>query len=626
MSVPVRLRAALLTLAACLGLLTALSALAAPAHAAGTPDLTGAINSPTILHGERVPVSIRATNPSGQPYGYNVSFRVVLPAGVSYAGGAPTAPTTIAGPGAGETTLIFRNVADISPNATQALDFEATYDTSRYDVGSRFTITAQAFANDNPRWVPRFDGAGLPIGPAADSYTGSTAVLNGVTTINAIDIEKDEPSWEGEILRGVHDHQTTYTLTVRNNGIRRTDGITVVDYLPAGLEFLGCTANPDNTTNAPTNPGTRVEYPGAGPIVVGAVSDCPTPSRVETVNVDPDGAGPLPTAVYTRVTWSLGTLAATTTTRISYRAAIPIRENTMTWSGGAAPALTGAQAVNLDNNNGPETRDEQELTNYATAGGDYNGTLAVRDEDWLTRTAEDWVVHKESDTPDLVQGALTTWTLTFQTSEYRSVRDAVVTDTVPSGLCPVGPVNYTTRNSGDDSECNSIGVNPTQPYTSVTENADGTFTVRWDKSTFPQLAQTDVSQTFTVRFPTITRTRYQLNFNGTTPILTRDAITNRVSTDADQIVRCLAPGTPDCTTVGPEINHDAGYGTGLSIPDASQADEQAARPEIESASPSPAPTADWRRTSRRSRPTTRATASAGCCTSRSRRASTPTRR
>ncbi len=584
MSVPMRLRAALLTLAACLGLLTLLT-LPGAARAAGSPDLTGEINSPTVLHGERVPVSISTTNPSGGAYGYNVSFRVVLPAGVSYSAGAPVAPTTVAGPGAGETTLIFRNVNDISQNATESLDFEVVYDTSRYDVGDRFTIQAQAFANDNARWIPRFDAAGLPIGPAADSYTGYTAVLNGVTTINAIDIEKDEPSWEGEILRGVHDHQTTYTLTVRNNGIRRTDGVTVVDYLPAGLEFLGCAANPDNTTNAPTNTGTRVEYPGAGAIVVGAVSDCVAPSRVETVNVDPDGAGPLPSAVYTRVEWSLGTFPSTTTRRISYRAAIPIRENTMTWSGGSAPAITGAQAVNLDNNNGPETRDEQQLTNYATAAGQYNGTVAVRDEDWLTRTAEDWVVHKETDTPDLVQGGLTTWTLTFQTSEYRSVRDAVVRDTVPSGLCPVGPVNYTTGNSSsptdNDDECRSIGVNPTQPYSSrPVENADGTFTVTWDKSTFPQLAQTDVNQTFTVRFPTITRTRYQSNFNGTTPILTRDTVVNRVTTDADQIVRCIAPGTPDCTTVGPEINHDAGYGTGVSIPDASEASELAARPAI----------------------------------------------
>ncbi|HST41705.1 MAG TPA: hypothetical protein VLK58_19455 [Conexibacter sp.] len=551
------------------------------AHADGTPNITGTINSPTILHGETVPISIEVRNPAGQPYGYNLSFRVVLPRGVTYSGGAAQAPTSIAGPAAGETTLIFTNVADLSPNAFNTLAFDVDYDPAVYDVGDRFEISAQAFLNDQPRYIPRFDGNGLPVGPSATSYTGYTPVLRSVTTINAIEIEKDEPSWEGEIMRGVHDHQTVYTVTVRNNGIRPTNGVRVVDYVPAGLEFLGCGGpGADNTRNAPTNLGSAEEYPGKGPIVVPALAPCDVPTVVETVNIDPDGAGPLPRAVYTRVEWTIGTLASRGRYELRYRAAIPIRENTMTWTG-ATPARTGAQGTNLDNNSGPETRDEQELTNYATASGSYDGTLAVSDETWLTRTAEDWVVHKEGSDPALVQGAETIWTLTFQTSEYRSVRDAVVTDTLPSGLCPIGPVNYTTQNDAPDSQCDPVGGRaPTMPYTSVTENADGTFTITWDQGDFPQLAQTDVSQTFTLRFPTVTRTHYQRNFLPTTPILTRDEVENRVTTDADAIVRCLAPGTPDCTTPGPEINHDAGYGTGTSLPDASQAGQLAARPSI----------------------------------------------
>ncbi|MDW5597736.1 hypothetical protein VSS74_25515 [Conexibacter stalactiti] len=580
MLVRLRLRALILTLAATFGLLS-LTTFVTSAHADGTPNITGTINSPTILHGETVPVSFEVRNPAGQPYGYNLSFRVVLPAGVTYSGGAAQAPTTVAGPGVGETTLIFSNVADLSPNASNTLAFDVDYDVALYDVGSRFEISAQAFLNDQPRYIPRFDGAGLPVGPSATSYTGYTPVLRGVTTINAIEIEKDEPSWEGEIMRGVHDHQTVYTVTVRNNGIRPTNGVRVVDYVPAGLEFLGCGGpGSDNTRNAPTNPGSAEEYPGKGPIVVPALAPCDVPTVVDTVNVDPDGAGPLPRAVYTRVEWTIGMLASRSSYELRYRAAIPIRENTMTWSG-ATPARTGAQGTNLDNNNGPETRDEQELTNYATASGSYNGTLAVSDETWLTRTAEDWVVHKEGSDPALVQGALTIWTLTFQTSEYRSVRNGVVTDTLPSGLCPIGVRNFTTQNDAPDAQCDPIaGQNPTMPYTSVTENADGTFTITWDQGDFPQLAQTNVSQTFTLRFPTVTRTHYQRNFLPTTPILTRDTVENRVTTDADSIVRCLAPGTPDCTTPGPEINHDAGYGTGTSLPDASQASQLAARPDI----------------------------------------------
>ncbi|MBB4663764.1 DUF11 domain-containing protein [Conexibacter arvalis] len=571
MHASVRFRA----LAATLGLLLSLAGLltlGAPAHAAGTPNLSATIDSTRVLHGETVPVRFTVSNPAGQPYGYNLSYRVVLPEGVTYRGGGPVAPTQIAGPGRGETTLIFRNVSDLSRNATNVLAFEVDYDPGVYDVGDRFDVTAEAFANSDPRHVPRFDGGGAPVGPAADSYTGWTAPLTGTTTINAIEVEKDEPSWEGEILRGVHDHQTVYTVTVRNNEIRPTTGVDLVDYLPAGLEFLGCGgAGVDNSS--------AEEYPGAGEIDVESLAGCVAPLTVETVDVDPDGAGPLPRAVYTKVTWDAGTLAPGAERRFRYRAAIPIRENTMDW-GGAAPAIDGAQAVNLDNNNGPETRDEQELTNYATASGDYDGRVSVTDGFHLTRTAEDWVVHKEGSTDQLAQGGLTTWTLTFETSEYRSVRDATVTDTVPNGLCPLGAINHTTENSADDDECDPVpGELPTAPYTDVTENSDGTFTVTWDADDFPELAQTGVSDRFTLRFTTRTRANWQRDFEPTTPILTRDTIENRVRTEGVAVVRCIDP--TNCDPSGTEIVHDDGYGTGTTLPDESSAGQVAERPVIE---------------------------------------------
>jgi uncharacterized repeat protein (TIGR01451 family)/fimbrial isopeptide formation D2 family protein len=570
------------TLAILLAIAGMLGIAAAQAQAAGTPNLTATIDSPEILHGGAVPVRFTVRNPAGQPYGYNLSYRVVLPAGVTYRSGGPAAPTQIAGPGVGETTLIFRNVSDLSPNATSELNLTLAYDTSRYDVGGRIVVRAEAFINGDPRYVPRFDAAGQPVGPSADSYTGWTGPLTGTTEINAIEVEKDEPSWEGEILRGVHDQQTVYTVTVRNNGIRATNGVRLVDYLPAGLEFLGCGGpGADNTTNAPTNPGSAEEYPGKGPIVVPALAGCTAPASVETVNLDPDGAGPLPTAVYTRVTWDVGTLAATSEQRFLYRAAVPIRENTTTWPG-ATPATTGAQATNLDNNSGPETRDEQELTNYAVASGRYDGTLTVDDDFHLTRTAEDWVVHKEGSSRELAQGSITEWTLTFETSEYRSIRDATVTDTVPNGLCPLGAINHTTQNGPDDAECDPVGgQTPTAPYTNVAERADGTYEVTWDADDFPALAHTDVNARFTLRFPTRTRANWQRDFDPTTPILTRDTVENRVTTSGTAIVRCLPTGAPDCDPTGPEIDHDGAYGTGTIVPDASEAGQEAASPTIE---------------------------------------------
>ena len=91
--------------------------------------------------------------------------------------------------------------------------------------------------------------------PVADPDVG-VATDSASTLITALELEKDEPSPEGEILRGVHDHKTVYTLTLRNNEVHPTSGITLEDWLPAGLEYL---ALRDRRQHAPG----PVEYPGA---------------------------------------------------------------------------------------------------------------------------------------------------------------------------------------------------------------------------------------------------------------------------------------------------------------------------------------------------------------------------
>src|SRR5918997_2418105 len=112
--------------------------------------------------------------------------------------------------------------------------------------------------------------------------------------------------------------------------------------------------------------------PGAGVIAVPALVGCTAPLSVATVTVDPDGpVGPLPNGVYTRVTWSVGTLAAGGSRDFTYRAAVPMRANTMTFSGGLPTAASLGQATNLDNNSGPEVTDETALRNYATVAGSY---------------------------------------------------------------------------------------------------------------------------------------------------------------------------------------------------------------------------------------------------------------
>ncbi len=528
------------------------------ANAAGTPDLQLGSSSNSPLYGQTGSASSSAALGNGQPKGYNLSFRAVLPAGITYTGGAAFPPQVINDkPSTGETTLIFQNVSDLVANSQQGIALNLEHDQSIYEVGDTYTVAWEAFVNTDPRFVPKFDSNGAVI---PGTFTGS-ASSSSTSTIKAIKISKSEPSREGEILRGVHDNQTIYTLTLENNAVNPTAATTIDDYLPAGLEFLGCEGTPDSTTDAPTNPGSTQEYPGSGPIVVQPVSDCFAPVLVETVELDPDLAGPMPFGIYTHVQWDTGTLAPSQVLTYKYRAAVPLAENTLDWTGSEPTPASGEQAANLDNNSGPEVTDEQDLTNYAAGNGTYtgrNGALAVSSDVMLSRTAEDLVVYKSNDSGTLGQGNITQWELKFRTGEYRYSDDIVVTDTLPSGLCPLGPVNYTTGNDPSDSECDPTGDLPSVDYKSVTENADGTFTIVWDKTKLAKLGHTDVNDEFIITFPTKTRMDYQSNFLPTTPILAKDSVSNKVELTGDAFSRCVAPGTPDCSTTGPRIWSDAG--------------------------------------------------------------------
>jgi uncharacterized repeat protein (TIGR01451 family)/fimbrial isopeptide formation D2 family protein len=562
---------------AALGAIVALGVAATPASAALTLDKSA---PPRVLLGNESTVTLRATNDGTGPYGYNLSFRDVLPAGVSYVPGSAKFgdieidPTVIANaPAAGQTTLIFENVSDISVNASQSVTYRVAHQTSgsgALAIGDAYVNTATAYANQQPRIVPAFTATGAPVA-SATGMTSSTAQAS--TEVAAIKIEKSEPNSEGEIMRGVHDHQTVYTLRVTNNGINPTTGITVDDYLPAGLEFLGC-GTEDNTTSAGTNLGSDEEYDGAGAIDAPGnapsgldASKCRTPAIVETVQTDPDGAGnPMPNAVYTHVRWTgLGTLQPGETIELQYVAAVPLRENTMSWStatapnGGTAPATDGPQTANLDNNSGPETRDEQRLTNYAVAGGVYRGDdpnpalrLPVTDETTLDRTAEDLAVAKSVDPDEIVQNGISEWTLLFRTSEYRRVTGGVATDTLPNGLCPLGAQNLEQTPPAANAECNPVsGQTPSLSYSSVVENTDGSWTLTWN---LPDLAP---SAEYELTFPTRTRRHYQENFADDTanPVRAGDSWTNSIDVTGDDHRICTG-GDADCTGSGERIDGD----------------------------------------------------------------------
>jgi len=320
---------------------------------------------------------------------------------------------------------------------------------------------------------------------------------------------------EAELSRGVHDHLDTYTLTVTNSAKDATNSVVVDDYLPAGLEFLGCGGSTTRRTpRGPIRgPSSSTRVPPASPLAHVVVElpgarSCPDrrPHAVWRGWFPARTAITPGSAVYTHVEWDLSNMAPGQTTTITYLAAVPLKENTLTWSGGTAPPTTGAQASNLDNNNGPQTVNGQSLSNLATVSGGYTGPVAPGTPTTATAAATstveavDLAIQKSIDNPDFSQGTVHTWTLHYETSEYRYSTGTVVTDTVPAGLCPLGTLNYTTDGGAD---CNPrSGVGPSPAYSSVTENPDNSFTVNWDLATLPP--NTDG----TITFPTLDRSDY----------------------------------------------------------------------------------------------------------------------
>jgi uncharacterized repeat protein (TIGR01451 family)/fimbrial isopeptide formation D2 family protein len=527
---------------------TTLSALvwtaATPVSAAPSISVSASASS-SVLAGESVGYTIGVTN-DGDEVQYNISVTATLAPDVVYDTGS-TSPASFGEPrvitdgSTGVTTLIWSNVSDLQIADSLSVDFTATPKTASslppavfvtYPVGATVPFGGAAFGNTDPRTVPRFDATGAPI---VSSYTQTDSLSSSPTSITAIVIDKAEPSPEGELLRGIHDHTTVYTLDVDVTDEGGVDDVVVVDMLPAQLEFLGC-GGVDNSSAR--------EFPGApsltGTPAVGA--NCLTPTTVSTVeNPGPDGTTVYPPGVYTRLVWNLGDLPAGANRVIQYAAGIPLRANTMEFGGPTPPdTFPFGQQANLDNNNGGSTREtipETSVTNRSRVSGVYLGvvqapaTQDVFDTSTESIRIEDLRIRKSVSPGTFFAGGLATYTVIIDTSEYVSVSDPVLTDTIGNGLCPLDDVdNYS---SGSVAECDPIASGPTVtdgittlplPYASVVEDAvNGGFTM-----VFTATAPIPASSTVTVTYQARMRSEYENGTPNGRPTVAGDSFGNDV--------------------------------------------------------------------------------------------------
>ncbi len=542
---------AMVVVTALLAGLLAVFAIAQPAAADSVVSVTAKAPA-SVLSGDTATVTLTATNStpaSGGTAVYNLGYSYTLPTGVSYVAGSATADgqkltdpvqTPLAN-GAG-TLLVFSNVSDLVAGDQKSIAFGVTPSPSVFPVGTSFTGTAQLAGSGDARMIPTFDGTGKP----ATNATNSAVATSNPTAVSAITVSKAEASPEHELVRGVHAHPTVYTLTVRNTATAPSTDVTVTDYLPAGLEFLQC-GGVDNTTTGP-------EYPGAADLTTATAANatgtltatnCATPVSVTTVN-DVPGQG---SAVFTKVVWNVGKLTDAPVT-IQYLAAVPLRENTMTFRTGSAsaPAPTSAalaSTANLDNNTGASTRQNgasttsngQSERNLVTAAGTYTGavggsaTAAQSASDSMTVEAMDLAVAKSVDTGVsgnvFAAGKQATYSLLVRTSEYESSQGITLTDTIPDGLCPAFPAG--TKTTGTfPADCDPNRVSSLdQPMTNATvdsvayDASAGTFTMAF------HIADQPTDGSLTVSYKALMRTAYSVTGSGG-PTAAGDRFTNTV--------------------------------------------------------------------------------------------------
>jgi len=565
---PARPRAiAMVVVVSLLAALLSVFAVAQPTAAATEDPLISldAKVTASVLSGAEATVTLTATNRSAAGTGtslYNLGYSYILPPGVSIKGaatsdghavGAPTSTTLTDG----STLLVFPNVSDLVAGDQKSIAFQVSANTGTYLVGSSFGGSARVAANTSARTIPTFSTSTDPAtagSPVAATTTNSAADTANTTSVSAIKVTKAERSPENELVRGVHDQPTVYTLVVTNTSVAPTDGVTVTDYLPAGLEFLGCGAI-DNTTTGP-------EYDGAATLdrtSVAGLTDCTTPVSVTTVNDVPEQGS----KVFTKVVWNLGQVTGSAPVTIRYVAAVPLRENTMTFRTGtdAATAATPsalASAANLDNNTGASTRQNgtstvsngQGQTNLVTASGTYSGAVAPgasqtqSDSAELTVEAMDLAVAKTVDTDPVasgdqslfVTGKHATYSLLVRTSEYESSDDITLTDTLPNGLCPVFPASVT-RQGSFPAECDpssSGGMNG-QVTAKATDGSSVTVTVErvvYDAATGTfamtfSLPPMTTNRSVTVQYEALMRTTYSSSAQAG-PTAAGDAFRNTV--------------------------------------------------------------------------------------------------
>jgi fimbrial isopeptide formation D2 family protein/uncharacterized repeat protein (TIGR01451 family) len=520
-------RAGRITATVLVMLLAAVTLVAGPgldsAQADSLLSLT-ASDTASVLAAGNSTVTMTATNSSTTNL-YNLAFEYTLPAGANYVAGSTT-PVLAGDPQIVTITdqtvpvlithqvLVWNNVEDLPATDVETLTFTYNATAASFPVGAPVNGNGAIYANTDARQLVAFTAG------SASNFTNNATASPTATTITALSISKTEPSPENELMRGVHDHPTTYSIVVKNTTVAATNAVTVIDYIPAALEFLGCGGVDYTTVYESTDHRSLANTPAPA-------GGCTPPSSVNTVNNPAAGYS----GVYTVVTWNLGNMAAGASETINYEAAIPLRANALFTTGGPSAASLH-QASNLDNNTGALTRQNgaaSVITNTAVASGTYTGALypgtpaAVNAQATAQVKAMDLSVVKTVSPTTFSAGSVATYDLRVRTSEYTNLSGVTLTDVIPNGLCPELPAGTPIVGSLPiPSDCQTTGTVTNATVVSEQSNSDGTFTV-----IFVPTQATTANSDFHITYPALMRANYAGSVNA--PTAAGDSFTNVVN-------------------------------------------------------------------------------------------------
>ena len=232
-------------------------AVATPAAAAASITLDKKAPA-SVLLGDPIPYELTATNPDRHRPA--VQRRASL---TSYRPGSSTSvrldPASAGEPTDQHSRVAARpcwcgtNVTDLQANSSFTLIFSGqTQGAPARQRSSPSTTTRQRRRTDQRTHGPEVQRNGTPIADPGLTQQSDTTD----TARDPFVVEKENTnSPEGELLRGVHKNRVRlHTHGPQQQGKCRPTDITVTDYLPAGMEFLGC----GDQDNCPPGPSTRV--------------------------------------------------------------------------------------------------------------------------------------------------------------------------------------------------------------------------------------------------------------------------------------------------------------------------------------------------------------------------------